>query len=382
MIIVGTAGKTLATLGVQGADIADLRHTIQQIQPEFYHFHLEHQHIQFNEENLLGLEIDGRFIPFSTHALKNLCKLLKVPASYVNKLISNDLTLKNINENPLRMGVEVGITIWKDDEDPESRFLAGFSLGSSLDSLSFLNMVESSGLMERNNLQIHQWAYLPEELVLHFLQKEVFESADPAFHYTYQLGISMHFGESSDQPFSIHPFYHVRYRLPNGEWMEWDFESRRNLGKANKKSRAFGGEVQKILSEFQIGTLSQDFVLMKTLIEASGGISEIKFKHLKAVAGMVKSIFTHPTLPDTAQFIKTDIFPELDHFVQSNREQMKEMEPFQIANLLVPVSLPLLFNRIYYSPLLLENPHFMTKSAPGIYKIMYLAAEEANPVVV
>lgn len=380
MIIVGTAGKTLATTGVQGPDWEELKEKLNVIDSQNYQIVLENHSIVVNDENLLGLEIQGEFVPFSMNGLKTLCKLLKVPASYLNKLISNDLTLKNINENPLKMGIELSTSVWKDDEDTDSRFIAGFSSGSFMNARDVVDMIEVSSIMEKNDLELSHWIYTPEWFVINLLQKEVFEMEEANHTYTYQLGISIYFSETTDQPFQIVPFYHIRLRLPNGEWMEWDFETKKVLGKAGKKSKSFSGEVQKIISEFDIGRLSEDFLQMKYLVESSDALTEVKFKLLKSLYSAAKSIFTHYTLPETGEYVKADIFPEFDHFKTENKERMKQMEGFQIANLLAPVSLPVIFNRIYYSNLLLENPHFMLRSRSGIYKMMYLAAEEANLV--
>jgi hypothetical protein len=381
MIIIGTSGKTLATTGLQGVDWNELKEKIRQIDPRNYQVHLENYSIQLNDENLLGIEIQNQFYPFSLNALKSLCKLIKVPAAYLNKLISNDLTLKNINENPLKLGVELTATIWKDDEDQESSFIAGFSSGASMNSMDVIDLIEVSGMLEKNDLELHHWIYMPEYLILNFLQKEIFEVNENQTEYTYQLGISVYFSETTDQPFQIVPFYHIRLRLPNGEWMEWDFETRRIIGKAGKRSRSFSGEVQKLITDFEIGKLSTDFLQMKLLVESSQAVSEVRFKVLKSLYSAAKSIFTHYTLPDTGIYVKSEIFPEFDHFKTDNKERMKEMEPFQIANLLAPISLPVIYNRIYFSNLLLENPHFMMKARNGIYKMMYIAAEEANLII-
>ncbi|GAB4190633.1 MAG: hypothetical protein Kow00108_26100 [Calditrichia bacterium] len=378
MIIVGTAGKVLATTGMQGADVAELNDKIKDVESQFHSIYLENQSISVNDENLLGVEIKGTFYPFSMVALQSLCKILKVPANYLNKLISNDLTLKNINEHPLKMGIELNTTIWNDDEDKESAFIAGFSVGNYLSNADLLNVIDASGMIEKNNLKLHHWLLLPDLMVLNYLQNEVHEVKENNLDYIYQLGISVYYSESTDQPFQIVPFYHVRFRLPNGEYMEWDFETKKVMGKVGKKGRNFSGEIQTLVSNFEIGKLSEDFMNMKYLIESAGLLSEVKYKIYRSFFSAAKSIFTHYTLPDTGTFVKTDIFPEFEAFKQQNKERMNEMEAFQVANLLAPVSLPVVFNRIYYSQLLLENPYFMLRSRQGIYKMMFMAAEEVN----
>ncbi len=381
MIVTGTAGKVLSTTGLQGPDPAEFKENLHKIKARALTVSLENQLITVDDDQLLGMQLEDKFYPFSMNALKTLCGLLKVPAAYINKLISNDLTLKNFNENPLKMGNEITAVIWQDDEDEESKFIAGFLSSPFLSTLDLLELVEVTGFMPKNDLKLHHWIYLPEATVMNFLQQEVFEINENNLNYTYQLGVSLHYAEAADKNLTVSPFYHVRLRMPSGEWMEWDFETSRKLGNASRKLASFGGEAGQLLTNFDMGRLSPDFMNMRTLIEASNALAEIKYKLFKKIFSATKSVFTHYTMPDTGQYVLTEIIPEYRTFRDSIKEKVKDMEGYQIANLDVPVSLPMLFNRIYYSGLLLDNPHFMLKSRSGVYKMMYLAAEETNIMI-
>ncbi|MCK5076550.1 MAG: hypothetical protein KAR38_09245 [Calditrichia bacterium] len=381
MIVIGTAGKVLASTGLQGPDVNELKSCLGKIKSHTKNVSLEHHSIKVNEDMLLGLEFDEKFYPFTMNALKTICSLLKVPAAYLNKLISNELTLKNFNENPLKMGTDLQAVIWTDDEDEENQFIAGFLSAQYLPVSDLLDSVETTGFTQRNNMELHHWVYTPEEAVLNYLQKELFEINENNVNYTYRLGVSIHHAEAADKNLVLTPFYHVRLRLPNGEWMEWDFETKGKLGNASRKLSTFSGEAGKILATFEIGKLSSDFLNMKVLIESSNTLDDVKYKLLKNIYASTKSIFNHYAIPDTGQYVDAEIIPEFKNFKSDNKEKMKGLEPYQVANLPVAISLPVLFNRIYYSGLLLDNPHFMIKSRTGIYKIMYTAAEETNIVL-
>ncbi|MCK5077694.1 MAG: hypothetical protein KAR38_15030, partial [Calditrichia bacterium] len=224
MIVIGTAGKVLSTTGLQGPDVNELKSSLSIINSRVKTVSLEHHAIKVNEDMLLGLEFDEKFYPFSMNALKTLCSLLKVPAAYINKLISNDLTLKNFNENPLKMGNDIQAVIWTDDEDVENHFITGFLSSFFLPTSDLMELVDTTGFAKRNNLELHHWVHTPEETVLNYLQKELFEINENNVSYTYQLGVSIHYSEAADKNLILAPFYHIRLRLPNGEWMEWDFE--------------------------------------------------------------------------------------------------------------------------------------------------------------
>ena len=155
-------------------------------------------------EHIIYLYIDGNKYPFSMTGFKSVCSLLKVPASYLNKSLSDDLILQNLNNNPLKVEEEVYIYIRK---TTEFEFVSVITVNDPVTSNDLVEVIQNTHFEMNNSLSVTDVTISNEEIVIyHLKEKETLDSGQ-----SISRGTAIVFGEGVDLGFSLHSF--IRYHF-------------------------------------------------------------------------------------------------------------------------------------------------------------------------
>ncbi len=369
-------GKVLASRGVVFNGLERTVGFLKELEPEPVQLLKRDTLFKVNKEFLLCLSHQGKEYPLSVNALKNVCKILKIPASYINKTASEKLTERILAESPEREDGQWTLFLWKDINSGEP-FVAGVKEGPLYSNRDFLAAVTQSGILDRNNLEVVQHAVNTDIIAVYALSKEK-KAYDLGNKFDYKIGLALFHSETSDQGFVMRPYYEIYSRNALGETLTFDFVSSEALVKIPGKTGVYSQEIAKTLSEFDLGKLSEDFEVTIQLLNAVFEADTISYGLLKKARGFVRRVFNSPGSGDLGKEATAEIIPEYSEFRNERKEQLKEMKPFLANNLTANFHFPLYFHRLYQFPATVEAADSFILSKEVVYKTMAELAERIN----
>ena len=339
------------------------------------------QHLGFttDEEGIMKVLINNKRYNITLSALKDLCKLLKVPASYINKFPGRDLVLENLNNNPylLENSDTVKLVIWKHPEHP---VIAGVLPGSDAGMLmgEYFEMLQDAGVFERENCQLDQIAITGEETVLYFYLPE--ELTHERFHFN--LGYAMHYSPTTAADFTIYPFTRMTVVSTAGEPFDFDFESTVKLHLVKRKKEDFISELMDLAPNYvgeDLGAHYEEVVKYGTV---SRNVDEIRYALLKYLKSRAVSTYNYGGMKVDGNEVSQEVIPEHKEFATANQEQLKTDATYATNNLPVSFYLPLYFNRIFTFPANIETPAFMIRYRRSVGTALNKILDEVGDVMV
>lgn len=331
-----------------------------------------------DEEAYLRLEIGDRDYFITYTALKDLGKLLKVPASFINKFPPSALMLENLNRNPYLQdeNFAVRLTIWKWEEQ---QVIAGI-LPEEIPFIpirEYLAMQDENGSFQRETAQLDAIAITGEEVVTYFLHPEEINEEG----FSFRSGYALHYSPTRLADTLILPFYKMQVTTPTGELFDFDFESGKKLRIAKRRKKDFAELTSQFATQYNGEDLGIDYPNTLKKGEIARQLSSVKFGLLKNLKSRATGIFSYSGIKAEPGLVIDEVIPEYKQFMVNNRERMKGMERYEINSILVDFYLPLYFNRIFTFQPASENPYFFLRYRKTIGAIFEKVLEEAGDVV-
>lgn len=332
-----------------------------------------------DEEGILHVLINNKRYNITLSALKDLCKLLKVPASYINKFPGRDLVLENLNNNPyLKENTDtVKLAIWAHEEHPViTGVLPGADGGPSF--TEYLEMLQDSEVFDRENVELDQIAITGEEMVLYFFLPEELNHE----RFSFNLGYAMHYSATTAADFVIYPFCKMTVVANSGEPFDFDFESSTKLHIAKRKKEDFLSELMDVAPSYvgqDLGAYYEEVVKYGTV---SRNLDEVKYAILKYLKSKAVSTYNYGGMKIDGNEVAQEVIPEYKEFYQANQEQLKTEATYSTNNLPVGFYLPAYFNRFFTFPSNIENPAFMIRYRKAIGACLNKMLDEVGDVVV
>ncbi len=328
-----------------------------------------------DEEGLLRLEIGEQSYFLSYTALQDLCKLLKVPASFINKFPPSTLMLENLNRNPYLQeeNIAVRLNLWKWEEHP---VIAGIMLQEipTIPIKDYLQMQVDYDMFTRNGVETDSIVITGEEVVVYFLLEE--EMSDSGF--LFRAGYALHFSPTRVMDTVVVPFYRMQVTAPTGEPFDFDFESGKKIRVARRKKKDFLELTNRFATSYNGEDLGIDFNNTLRKGQMCREISSLRFGLVKTLKSRATSIFNYHGMRAEPGLVTEEIIPEYRQFLSANRERLKQMENYEVNRLPVDFYLPLYFNRIFTFPPTAENPYFLLKSRKTTGALLEKLLEEVG----
>jgi hypothetical protein len=323
--------------------------------------------IEFTQkEDLIEFKINDSFLPFSMTGFKSICSLLKVPAAYLNKSLSKELVLQNLNNNPLKVDQEIYVYI-RESVD-KIKFISAVSVLEPYKYQDFLSSLEATNFLDENSLEFESVAVANEELTLYALKPEIVEVEMMQMQY----GVAITITEGLDKGMQLSPF--VRVHLLDHD--TYDFVSSRVLKKVSSKEKSFAVNVQDLLSSFNFDELfAPVFDEIRKIIFSSLKSTEITYLFLKKIRSTIKRTYSFQEgVYDTSELLE-DLLPEYRSFMEQYKIELKEKPKFETNMFMIPYYLPKLFSKYEHSVLNFENPLFYIRQRKYVYQLLEKNAE-------
>jgi hypothetical protein len=315
------------------------------------------------EDDILVLFATERKFPLSTFALKNIASMLKVPANYLNKSLSEELVLKNLNANPLKVDQPISINIKKFDE---TSFVTSILLDDFYTLDDFLTFLPTTFFLEENNLEIADITIEAQEIWLYALGKETEQFSSQS----YKHGVVLHLIEGGG--FSIKPFFRMYFK--DGD--SFDFVQNKALEKVSAKEKSFGIFVQDTVRMFKFDQYQNHVPEVMKAIEAVKSTADISYKFLKTLKSGVSRTFSYQAGVYETATLMSELLPEFEDFKRAEKERISELPSFESNNLMLPFDLLGFFSKFEANVMTLEHPLFFNRQRLQVAKWIMSIAED------
>ncbi len=328
-----------------------------------------------DEEGYLNIGIDEQSYFISYFALKDLCRMLKLPISFVNKFPPSKLMLENLNQNPylLEDGHLIRLITWQWEE---KNVITGVlpAEAAYIPLTEYLTTLNDESVFQREATKLESIVITGEEVVQYFLLPE--EIAQDGYSFT--GGYALHYRPLQMADTIVQPFYRMNVTSPNGEIFDFDFESAKKLHIAGRRKKDFEDVMMELSTEYSGEDIGVDFENTLKRGTAARKISSIKFGLLKALKSRATSIYSYTGHKVEGGAITEEVIPEYKQFLQVHRERLKTQEKFETNNMPADFYLPLYLNRIFTFRSSSENPYFFIRYRRAIGTIFDKILEEAS----
>ncbi len=332
-----------------------------------------------DDEGTLVVLVNNKRHLITLTALKELCKMLKVPASYLNKFPGRTLVLENLNNNPyLKDNTDmVKLVVWKSEDYP---VIAGVLPGmdAAMQMTELLEMMRDNGVFEREATKLDQIAVSDEEIVLYFYLPE--EMAHERF--TFQLGYAIHYAPTRMADTVVSPFVKMTVVSSNGEPFDFDFESSKKLRWAKRKKEDFLSETLEIVQTYSgndLGVYYEEAVKCGTICR---NIDSVRFAILKFLKSKATSVYNYNGLKVDGNQVTEEIIPEYLEFYRAHKDELKKMETYAANNMQVSFYLPIYLNRFFTFQANIENANYMIRYRRAIGQVLTKMLDEVGDLVV
>lgn len=332
-----------------------------------------------DEEGLLTVLINNKRYFITLSALKELCKLLKVPASYINKFPGRSLVLENLNNNPyLKENADpIKLVIWNHEEQPViAGVLPGNDPGMSLK--AYFELLYDEKVFERESTQLDQIVITGEEAALYFyLTDEITREG-----FGFNLGYAFHYSPTLSADFVVQPFCKMSVVAPSGEPFDFDFESTKKLHTAKRKKEDFLQKTLELSQTYQgqdLGMYAEEVLKFGTV---SRTLDTVKYALLKYFKSRALSIYNYGGVKVDGNEVAQEVIPEYKQFYSANQDDLKQMETYAANNLPVSFYLPVYLNRIFTFQANIENPNFLIRYRKAIGATLNKVLDEVGDVMV
>ena len=286
------------------------------------------------KEGVIHIVCNGEELPLSMMALKGVCTLLKIPASWLNKQISEDTILNVLNKSSYKVDEPIEIYIRSSDD---FEFISAVSNNDQIKAEDVIDVIESTHFLMNNEVELEEITHANDETMLYFLRR----SETLSTGMLYRRGIAICFGEGVDKNFTIHQFY--RFYFDGDD--SYDFYVKKPLKKVSRKEKSYKIMITDEIRHFDLNKYEKNFENILNLVRTANTTSEISFGFLKQIKSTITRTFQFQAgMYDTSMIIPT-ILPEFDMFQDQHKEELKLMPSYEHNNLMLPFYLPqIVFN--------------------------------------
>ncbi len=331
-----------------------------------------------DEEGYLRIILNDAPYFITIFALKDLCRLLKLPLSFVNKFPPSGLMLENLNENPYLKtdNQPLKLMIWNWDENQVISGILPQEI-QHIPIIDFLNTLKTDNVFERAETKPESIIVDGEEIVLYFTLPD--EIAQEGFSFT--GGFAIHYLPNQASDTYITPFYNMAITSQSGELFDFDFEADKKLRIAKRKKSDFEELTMEFATQYTGEDLGVDYENTIKRGMAARQLSSLKFALLKTLKSRATSIYSYKGIKVETGAIMEKIIPEYKQFLKANKEELKQREKFEANTMLADFYLPLFYNRIFTFQSSSENPYFFVRYRQAIGKIFDKVLEETGDII-
>ncbi len=340
---------------------------------------IQNLNFSMDDEGLLQVLINNKRHFISHPALKDLCKLLKVPASYINKFPGRHLVLENLNNNPYLIdnSDNIKLVIWAGEEHP---VITGVLPGNdpAMPLKEYLSILIDGDVFDRETTQLDQIAITGEEIALYFfLPEEITREG-----FSFSGGFAIHYSPTRAIDSEIHPFFKMTVVASTGEPFDFDFESPKKQHIIKRKKDDFLSKTLELSQQYTGEDLGSSFEEAIKFGMAARSQDAVKYSLLKFFKTKAMSIYNYSGVKVEGAAVADEIIPEYNEFFFENKENLKEMEPYAANNIQVHFYLPIYFNRIFTFQPSIENPYFLIRYRKAIGAALTRVLDEIGDLVV
>lgn len=372
-------GRVLVPEGGIFDDIESALQFAQTLEADVIQEQIQNLGFTTDDEGVLIVLINNKRYFITLSALKDLCKLLKVPASYINKFPGRNLALENLNNNPyLKENADlVKLVIWENEINP---VIAGVLPGNdpAMPLKEYFEMLRDENVFERENTRLDQIVVTGEEAVLYFyLPEEITRDG-----FGFNLGYAFHYSPTTAADFVIQPFCKMTVVSSSGEPFDFDFESSKKLHAARRKKEDFLSKTIELSQFFvgqDLGVYAEEALKYGTV---SRNLDSIKYALLKYFKSRALSTYNYGGMKVDGNEVAQEVIPEYKEFYGANQEDLKQMETYAANNMSVNFYLPVFLNRIYTFQPNIENPNFLIRYRKTIGNSLNKVMDEVGDLVV
>ena len=372
-------GRAVVPEGGIFDDIVSAMEFAQEVEQETLIEQIQNLSFTTDDEGTLVVLINNKSHFITLTALKDFCKLLKVPASYINKFPGRTLVLENLNNNPYLVDNSdtVKLVIWQSETNPIiAGVLTDGDMGMGMG--EFFDILEDSGVFERESTILDQIAVTGEEVVLYFLLPEEMKQEK----FSFNLGYSIHYSPTRMVDTVVNPFCKMSVTTSGGEPFDFDFESAKKLRVAKRKKEDFLAITLEIGQDYEgedLGVYLEEALKFGTVCR---NLDSMKFALLKYVKSRALSTYNYNGVKIDANQVAEEVIPEYNDFYKANKDELKEMETYAANNLPVNFYLPIFLNRLFTFQANIENPNFLIRYRKSIGNILNKVLDEVGDLVV
>jgi hypothetical protein len=363
-MIIAQNNRYYTTTGAIFSDLESVQSYLSSNPVQYFSINLKSLEFSFLD-GLCHLKIGEQRFPFSETGFKSLCKILKIPASYLNTLVSESLVLENLNTSPMKIDQEVLVYIRVSDD--KTKYISAVSLDELFTYDHFLALLERCKFMENHALIFETTTLSNEELVFYALGKETV-SFDT---FSIQNGVALIVSEGLDTGFAIHEFSRISFQDDSFDFLG------KSLKKISRKEKSYQLAIEDELRQWTGALQHEVYSELHKIVSATIQGTEINFGLLKQIASGIKRTYAFQAgIFDTVNVL-IDIMPEFEAIKKDLKEEISELPKFEMNARRIDYFLPKLFS-IYENHMLnMETPQFFNRQRRFVYKCLEKYAEQS-----
>ncbi len=371
-------GRTLVPAGSIFDNVDDALNFAKEFEMEPLTEKLNSVRFAVDENGYLNVQIGDAAYYLTYSALKDLCSLLKMPISFINKFPPSRLMLETLNKNPYLTDDSQTVTflIWKWEE---KLVIAGILQHDivSIPVAGYLEIMKEYDAFSRESTQLDAIVINGDEVVTYFiLPNEVAREG-----FSFYGGFAIHYSPVRATDTNVYPFYRMSVTSRNGELFDFDFESPKKLRVAKRKKKDYQQLTMEFATQYEGEDLGVDFENTLKRGIASRQLSSVKFAISKLLKSRATSAYSYNGVKVESSTVAQEIIPEFKQFVAAHQDMIKQREPYEVNTMQMDFYLPLYFNRMFTFQSSSENPYFFVKYRQTIGKVMNKILEEVGDIV-
>ncbi|GAB4339713.1 MAG: hypothetical protein Kow0037_24990 [Calditrichia bacterium] len=371
-------GRCLVPVGGIYDNLSDAVQGVEELKEEIQVLPLNQLNFQINENSFLTCMINDQPFFWSHAALKELCKLLKVPASFVNKFAVSHLVTDVLNRNPYltETPVPYRLITWQWEEGSVIVGIMPLEL-PHIPVSDLIKIMQDENAGQRPGLSIESIVLTGEEVVVYYLMENEMNQDG----FTFKPGYSIHYPHAKPTDTAVFPFYQMAITTQQGELFDFDFESSKKVHIAKRKKKDFESVTIELATQYAGEDLGVDFsnTIKKGMLARQ--LNTIRFALLKTFKSKATSVYGYSGMKVQSGAVIEEIIPEFKQFVHAHEEQIRTQEKYETNTMLVDFYMPVFLNRMFTFRSSMENAYFLLRYRRAIGTLFDKALEEAGDII-
>lgn len=301
-------------------------------------------------DHLLYGQVGGEWIPFTRTGFHSLCRILGAPSPYLNKLVDDDLVIRNIKLHPNR--VDTPLNVYTQQHD-ERRLITAVSVHETFTISDAMDRIFNKRMFwEPFDDQQTQFLFTDDHLTISLQLSDVIRDDDVAL----RPGIQMMIPEGVDTPLTILPQWQLSVGEQQWNWVE------KPMVKLTRKEPSVLMLFMDAVSAFETVDVTGSAAPILLDVERVRRQAELPLGAVKRLLSVVRRTFQFPIAAYSIEQLSETVLPGFIELEKQIKRDGDQLRPYEIGAIECPLDTTGFISRYNHLHELMENPLFLERS--------------------